>query len=66
MAELIFYTAEQEERARKLIADLEKPTFVFRMARAKLENRGPLGRSAQHSYARAIRDINKVIEEIRS
>jgi hypothetical protein len=66
MADPILYTAEQEARARELVAALTKPTYVLRMAMAKRNGgRTPLGRSAEHSYAKAIRDIDNIIDELK-
>lgn len=65
MDDLVFYTEEQERRARELVAAMTKPMYVMRFANAKRNGgRTPLGRGAEHTYAKAIRDIDDIIVQL--
>jgi hypothetical protein len=44
-----------------LVRDLTKPLFVFRMARAKEQNPGRLGKGARTTVAKARQEIEDVV-----
>lgn len=64
----IFYTWEQERRALELVAALQRPTYVLRMASGKIQGPAgnPLTKSARKSYAKAILDIDDIITQLTS
>jgi hypothetical protein len=58
-----FTTNAQVHRVERIMAELTKPTFVWRMAGSKLYERGRLGLGARTTYYRVIKELDKLLLE---
>lgn len=55
--------SERTARVEKVIQELTKPLYVWRMARAKVFRVGRLGRGAQTTYYRAVKEIDDILKK---
>lgn len=55
--------SDRTERVRRTIERLTKPMFVYRMARAQVNAKGPRGRGAQTTFFKVVKEIDDILKE---